>query len=128
MTTELTIQEKLDLAEKNLEILLEWGGRFDNKSHIVLGIDNGVLGVLVTFAPPLKYWTLGLFLLTLLSVVGVARAREFFLLFVKLTIGLCNNSHAIIYSKRHILNKKLFIIAICQIYNLMEGNKTQKLC
>lgn len=78
MGAEMTVQEKLVLAEKNLEILVAWVGRLDNKTPIVLGINSGMLGMLVTFAPPLKNWTPGLFLLTLLSVLGIGVSFVFF--------------------------------------------------
>ena len=78
MGDEMTVQEKLVLAEKNLEILVEWVGRFDNKIPIVLGINSGMLGMLVTFAPPLKNWTPGLFLLSIISVLGIGIGFVFF--------------------------------------------------
>lgn len=78
MGIEMNVQEKLVLAEKNLEILVEWVGRFDNKIPIILGINSGMLGMLVTFAPPLINWTPGLLLLTLLSVLGIGVSFVFF--------------------------------------------------
>jgi len=77
MATEMTMQEKLDLAEKNLEILLEWVGRFDNKSPVVLGIDTGILGLLVTFAPQVKYWTSWMIIFSILSVIGLGMSFLF---------------------------------------------------
>lgn len=52
----MSVNEQLRLAEKNLEYLLEWVGRFDNKSSVILGIDTGMLGVLATFAPAKNLW------------------------------------------------------------------------
>lgn len=57
MTDEpMSVKEQLGLAEKNLEYLLEWVGRFDSKSSVILGIDTGMLGVLATFAPAKNLW------------------------------------------------------------------------
>ena len=52
----LSAKEQLGLARKNLEYLLEWVGRFDSKSSVILGIDTGMLGVLATFAPAQNLW------------------------------------------------------------------------
>lgn len=52
----LSVDDQLDLAEKNLESLLEWIGRHDNKSSIILGIGTGMLGVIATFAPDKTFW------------------------------------------------------------------------
>lgn len=50
-------KDRILLAEKNLGHLLEWIGRFDTKSSVVLGIDTGMLGALATFAPAFNLWT-----------------------------------------------------------------------
>lgn len=50
----MDIKTRIEIAEKNLQRLLEWVSRFDNKSVIILGVDTGMLGVLATFAPPFK--------------------------------------------------------------------------
>ena len=52
----MPIEEQLDLAEKNLEFLLDWVGRHDNKSSIIFGIGTGMLGVIATFAPDKAFW------------------------------------------------------------------------
>lgn len=56
MDEPIAAKEQLRLAEKNLDHLLEWVGRFDSKSSVVLGIDTGMLGVLATFAPAKNMW------------------------------------------------------------------------
>ena len=67
----MTTQEKLDFAEKNLECLLEWVSRFDFKSSVVLSIDTGMLGVLASFAPPLRLWTLVMIIFGILSLIAL---------------------------------------------------------
>jgi hypothetical protein len=65
------MKSKIEIAEKNLARLLEWVTRFDNKSIIILGVDTGMLGVLASFAPPLKSLSL--------AVIFVASLSLFFL-------------------------------------------------
>lgn len=62
-------KEQLRLAEKNLEYLLEWIGRFDTKSSVILGIDTGMLGALATFAPAVNLWTLLMKGFAILSII-----------------------------------------------------------
>ena len=52
----MSIDEQLELAEKNLEFLLDWVGRHDNKSSIIFGLGTGMLGVIATFAPDKTSW------------------------------------------------------------------------
>jgi hypothetical protein len=52
----MSIDKQLDLAEKNLEFLLDWVGRHDNKSSIIFGIGTGMLGVIATLAPDKASW------------------------------------------------------------------------
>jgi len=73
MNEPIAAKEQLRLAEKNLDYLLEWVGRFDSKSSVVLGIDTGMLGVLATFAPARSLWNalmigFALWSITLLSI------------------------------------------------------------
>ena len=68
MTNNLIV-EKLPVAEKNLERLLEWVNRVDNKSLIVLGIVTGMLGVLATFAPPINLWNWFMAIFAIVSVI-----------------------------------------------------------
>lgn len=42
----LQIEQQIDISEKNLSRLLDWNGRFDNKSSILIAIDFGMMGVL----------------------------------------------------------------------------------
>ena len=67
----MSIQEKLDLAEKNLEWLLEWIGRFDNKTSVILALNTGMLGVLASFAPPLHIWTPVVYVTTIISLLSL---------------------------------------------------------
>jgi hypothetical protein len=55
-STPMSVDEQLDLAEKNLEFLLDWVGRHDYKSSIIFGIGTGMLGVIATFAPDQAFW------------------------------------------------------------------------
>jgi len=48
---------QLIYAEKNLECMLDWNGRYDNKLVIILGINTALLGTLATLAPPFEVWT-----------------------------------------------------------------------
>jgi len=73
----MSIQERLQVAEKNLERLLEWVSRVDNKSLIVLGVVTGMLGVLATFAPPLHLWTSVMTILAIFSVTVLAASLLF---------------------------------------------------
>jgi len=60
----------IDLAKKNLDNMLDWIGRFDNKSSVIMGLNLGMLGMLVSFAPEFNNWTnfmWGSTLLTLLA-------------------------------------------------------------
>lgn len=59
---------KIQVAEKNLDRLLEWINRFDNKSTIILGIDTGMLGYLGSSAPSVQTWTISIILLVILAV------------------------------------------------------------
>ena len=75
--TALSSKEQLSLAEKNLEILLEWVGRFDSKSSVVLGIETGMLGVLAASAPVPNLWTCIMILLTAPSIVFISMSLLF---------------------------------------------------
>ena len=46
-----------ELSQQNLTWMLEWVGRFDNKASIILGLDLGMLSLLVTRAPTFDKWT-----------------------------------------------------------------------
>jgi hypothetical protein len=49
--------ERIRIAECNLSRLLEWVGRVDAKSSVVLGIATAMLGVLAGLAPAPHLWT-----------------------------------------------------------------------
>ena len=53
MTTEIKIQ----VSEKELQRLLDWVSRLDNKFVLVLGIDTGMLGVVASLFPRPDLWT-----------------------------------------------------------------------
>jgi len=51
-------QERTAAAELNLDRLLEWNSRFDNKVLIIFGISTGMLGLLASIMPQPSDWTL----------------------------------------------------------------------
>lgn len=53
----MSLSDRIQAAERNLERLLEWVNRFDSKSSLVLGIDASMLGVVSGLAPPFRMWT-----------------------------------------------------------------------
>ena len=55
-TAKMPTEQQLELAQKNLDYILEWVTRFDNKNYIVLGIETGMLGTLAALAPEAKLW------------------------------------------------------------------------
>jgi len=68
-STPMSIDDQLNIAEKNLEFLLDWIGRYDNKSSVILGIDTGMLGVLATFAPDKAFWDSWMILFAFSSII-----------------------------------------------------------
>lgn len=74
---EMSIQERLDFAEKNLECLLEWISRFDNKSSVILGLNSGMLGVLVSFAPPRDFWSPIMIISSIISLITLGSSFIF---------------------------------------------------
>lgn len=73
----MDIKTKIEISEKNLQRLLEWVSRFDNKSVIILGVDTGMLGVLATFAPPLKSLSSASIIFALISILFLALSLLF---------------------------------------------------
>ena len=67
----MSIHQKFELAIKNLEWLLAWIGRFDNKASVLLGLNTGMLGVLASFAQPLHLWTSVMIVSTILSLLAL---------------------------------------------------------
>jgi hypothetical protein len=53
----MTKTEQIAAAEKNLERLLEWVTRCDNKTVIILGIVTALSGVFVTLIASTQIWT-----------------------------------------------------------------------
>src|SRR5713226_3517779 len=51
------LSERVLIEEKNLARHLEWIGRHDTKSSVVLGLDTGMLGFLASVAPRPHAWT-----------------------------------------------------------------------
>jgi hypothetical protein len=49
--------ERIRIAECNLGRLLDWVGRVDAKSSVVLGVATAMLGVLAGLAPAAHLWT-----------------------------------------------------------------------
>ncbi len=66
------IHERVGVAERNLERVLDWISRFDNRSPVLLGIITGMLGVLSGFAPPPEVWTQEMIGSTSLTIVLLA--------------------------------------------------------
>lgn len=64
----MSVKEQLDFAEKNLDHLLEWIGRFDSKSSFIFGINTAMLGVLAALAPPRNLWNSLMIVFALVSV------------------------------------------------------------
>ncbi len=67
--TPLKIKEQLELAQKNLDYILEWVTRFDNKNYIVLGIETGMLGAMAALAPEAALWYPLMTIIAILSIV-----------------------------------------------------------
>lgn len=59
--------ERIRIAESNLSRLLDWVGRIDAKSSVVLGINTAMLGALAALAPSPHLWTIHT---TLLATLG----------------------------------------------------------
>lgn len=77
----------LGLAKKNLDYMLDWIGRFDNKASIILGLNLGMLSLLVSFAPPLDMWTRmmwGAIILTIIA-LGLSFLCIYFSIFPRTT-------------------------------------------
>lgn len=56
MSGNTDIERQTDVAEKNLQRLLEWTGRYDTKCSLVLGIDTALIGSIPAFASPPQEW------------------------------------------------------------------------
>lgn len=50
-------EEAISRAEKSLERHLQWVGRFDTRTSLIVGIAVAMLGITATIAPPLAKWT-----------------------------------------------------------------------
>jgi hypothetical protein len=61
--------ERIRIAECNLSRLLDWIGRVDAKSSVVLGVNTAMLGVLAGVAPAPHLWTLYTVIAALLGAV-----------------------------------------------------------
>lgn len=85
MNTLLDMTQRIDIAEKQLERLLEWIPILDTKFNIILGIELAMLGLLASFAPPFKVWEWHTYILTVLTL--------FFLLKSLLSFYIANNPH-----------------------------------
>ncbi len=48
---------RIGLAKDTLDNMLDWIGRFDNKSSVILGLNLGMLALLVSNAPTFDKWT-----------------------------------------------------------------------
>jgi hypothetical protein len=73
----MSLEKQLQLAEKNLDNLLEWVSRYDNKSYVILGINMGMLGVMATLAPPPNLLDSLMIAFTLLSIILLAVSQLF---------------------------------------------------
>ena len=54
----MTEEERTRIAEANLGRLLDWIGRIDTKSSVVLGVGTAMLALLASLAPSPRIWTL----------------------------------------------------------------------
>lgn len=63
---------QLEFTLKNLEQLLEWNGRYDNKLLIILGINTAMLGFLVSSLPVFIEWTCAMFWSFMATIVALA--------------------------------------------------------
>jgi hypothetical protein len=77
----MNVDEQVRIAESNLSRLLDWIGRIDAKSSVVLGISTAMLGALAGLAPKPQLWTTHI---SLLAVLGMfcPIASLFFVYFV----------------------------------------------
>jgi len=68
----MSIKDQIHAAEVNLERLLEWVNRFDNKSLLVLGLNTAMLGALSAFIIPLYVWSylIGFFAVLTIALLG----------------------------------------------------------
>lgn len=53
----MTEEERIRIAESNLGRLLDWIGRIDAKSSVILGVNTAMLGVLAGLAPKPQCWS-----------------------------------------------------------------------
>jgi hypothetical protein len=65
----MTEEERIRIAEVNLSRLLDWVGRIDAKSSVVLGINTAMLGVLASLAPAPHLWAARTVILGIVSVL-----------------------------------------------------------
>lgn len=78
MTTDsIEIQYRAQAAEKNLDRIIEWISRCDNKFSIILGIDTGMLGVMAAFAMPLSDWSLFIVITTIITILTLGISLAF---------------------------------------------------
>ena len=81
MTTDSSeIQYKAQAAEKNLDRIIEWVSRCDNKFSIILGIDTGMLGVLAVFTIPLSDWSLCIVIATIITILTLGTSLAFIIM------------------------------------------------
>jgi hypothetical protein len=71
------VNQKIDAAEKNLARLLDWIGRFDTKTSVLLGVTTGMLGVLASFSPTPSKWTFSQILWAITAAFPLALAFWF---------------------------------------------------
>lgn len=57
MTKPEVPEEAIARAEKLLERLLQWVGRFDTRTSVIVGFAVAMLGVIATVSPALAKWT-----------------------------------------------------------------------
>jgi hypothetical protein len=62
--------EQIRIAESNLSRLLDWIGRIDAKSSVVLGINTAMLGALAGLAPAPHLWTTQTAIFALIGVIS----------------------------------------------------------
>ena len=65
----MTEEERIRIAEDNLNRVLDWVSRIDAKSSVVLGINTAMLGALASLAPAPHLWSTRTVVLGTISLV-----------------------------------------------------------
>ncbi|KPK21461.1 MAG: hypothetical protein AMJ70_07030 [Dehalococcoidia bacterium SG8_51_3] len=78
MTTNSSdIKYRAQVAEKNLDRIIEWVSRCDYKSSIILGIDTGMLGAMAAFAMPFPDLSLFIIITAFITLLTLGTSLAF---------------------------------------------------